>query len=451
MTLRSVIEEAAGGEPLLTMTVLAVGNDPYRQDTPGGHEIGKWFAEQVAGIDRERVHIRGLHYTLLNGAIRHDGMPYTNTFDNWNWLNLAAKSARWLGYIPFDRIVDERNAAPVIRLAPTDDGRPSGRVDSYPLLSIDSTVNLDPVVALSGFNREQSYRLALYGEKSSLEPILSQMADEYGADLFLPTGECSDTMLYQMAKAGAGDGRKYIIFSCCDFDPSGHGMPVSIGRKLQAFRDLEFSNLRFEVHPVAVTLDQAIDFDLPQTPLKESETRASSWRRRMGRDQTEIDAFVTLHESAFRDLIREAVAPFYDDGLSDRIAKAERKWLEEATEALSDSFDESALDELTGEAEELIADTEAKLDEIRESAEALLADISEIELPPVPEIPESEADGVADDLPLIDSDWSWTDQTKALIERKFGGDDPGEGNRIASKKRHDKHRAAKRAAREAAP
>ena len=297
MSLRSVIEEAAAGKPLLGVTVLAVGNDPYRQDTPGGHEIGKWFAEQVASLDRERVHIRGLHYSILGRGTKPNGMPYTNTFDDWNWLNIAAKSARWLGYVPFDRIVDERNADPIIRLTVSDDLKPWGRLCAEAGLSIKSSVDLAPYVALTSFQRAQPYRLAFYGEKSSLEPILSQMADEYGADLFLPTGEASDTMLFQMAKAGAADPRKYIIFTFCDFDPSGHSMPVTIGRKLQAFRDLEFSDLQFEVRPVAVTLEQAIDFELPETPLKESEMRASSWRKRMGREQTEIDAFVTLHES----------------------------------------------------------------------------------------------------------------------------------------------------------
>jgi hypothetical protein len=34
----------------------------------------------------------------------------------WTWLvERAAKAARWLGYVPFDRLIDQRNAEPVIR------------------------------------------------------------------------------------------------------------------------------------------------------------------------------------------------------------------------------------------------------------------------------------------------------------------------------------------------
>ena len=38
-----------------------------------------------------------------------------------------------------------------------------------------------------------------------------------------------------------------VIFVLADFDPAGHQMAVSIGRKLQALRDVFFPNLRFEV------------------------------------------------------------------------------------------------------------------------------------------------------------------------------------------------------------
>ena len=52
----------------------------------------------------------------------------------------------------------------------------------------------------------------------------------------------------------------------CDCDPSGRQMPVSIGRKLQALRDLEFPDLDFEVIPVALTVDQvkATDPNIPK-------------------------------------------------------------------------------------------------------------------------------------------------------------------------------------------
>ena len=102
----------------------------------------------------------------------------------------------------------------------------------------------------------QPYRLALYGEKTSLAKVLGPIADSYGADLFLPTGEISDTQLHVMAQAGAEDGRKLVVFTVTDFDPSGWQMTVSIGRKLQALKDLLFPDLEFEIRPIALTGEQ---------------------------------------------------------------------------------------------------------------------------------------------------------------------------------------------------
>jgi hypothetical protein len=99
------------------LTVLAPQNDPYRFDTIEGHQVGKWFADQVArflGTDG-RVHLRGLFYRLVAAAnvVKPDGEGFANTDGNWQWLtSRASKAARWLGYVAFDRLRDERNEPP---------------------------------------------------------------------------------------------------------------------------------------------------------------------------------------------------------------------------------------------------------------------------------------------------------------------------------------------------
>ena len=52
----------------------------------------------------------------------------------------------------------------------------------------------------------QPSRLVLFGEKSSLGPVLRPLAREHEADLYLMSGEISDTLLYQMARDGTEDG-----------------------------------------------------------------------------------------------------------------------------------------------------------------------------------------------------------------------------------------------------
>src|SRR4029077_11026481 len=103
--------------------------------------------------------------------------------------------------------------------------------------------------------------------------------------LYLVAGEISDTLLYRMAKDGAADKRTLVVFVLADCDPAGHQMTVSIGRKWQALRDLRFSDLAFELVPVALTVEQVRDLGLPSTPLKDTEKRADNWREAFGVEQ----------------------------------------------------------------------------------------------------------------------------------------------------------------------
>ena len=74
-------------------------------------------------------------------------------------------------------------------------------------------------------------------------------------------------------------------------------MSISIARKLQAFHDLHFSSLRFEIVPAALTDEQVKRPAIwPPTPLKETETRASGGQEAFGIEQTEIDTLLTPEE-----------------------------------------------------------------------------------------------------------------------------------------------------------
>jgi hypothetical protein len=89
--------------------------DPYRLDSPAWHRRAAWFTEQLDRfVPFGTVQLRGLHYKLsaAGDVLLPDGRPYPNDA-TWEWLNdKAAKAARWLGYVPFDPIIDERSAAP---------------------------------------------------------------------------------------------------------------------------------------------------------------------------------------------------------------------------------------------------------------------------------------------------------------------------------------------------
>ena len=299
------------------LTVLAPQNDPFRVDTPARHRDGEWLAitARDLGLGNRKIHLRGLHYMVI-GRPKPDGTPYRNTDADWLWLQGdAAKAARFLGYIPFDQIVDQRNAEPEVR--------ESSQPEPWAYLTVGIDVDLPdaddimPGLSVQDFRGVQPYRVVMIGEKSSLADVLGPAARNYGADLYLPTGEMSDTLVYRIARSAAADRRPLVVLYFADCDPAGWQMPISVGRKLQAFPEL-LGGFEFELHRVALTPDQVREYGLPSTPLKDTERRGDAWRRETGVEQTEIDALASLRPDLLRQIARGAIAPFYDHELDRR-------------------------------------------------------------------------------------------------------------------------------------
>jgi hypothetical protein len=404
------------------LTVLSTQVDPYRIDTPAGHRDGAWLAEQLVRAvgHHRRIHWRGLHYAIVAaGDIRKpNGELYLNNDADWTWLStIAGKAARWLRYVDFERIIDNRNSDPVVHR------KAKVEPETWVSLGLDVTIpdvgDLEPFAGVTGFEGRQPYGLTIFGEKTSLEDVLLPIARRYAADLYLPAGEISDTLLYRMAKDGAADGRPMVVFTLADCDPAGRQMAVSIGRKLQAFRDLLFPDLEFEVVPVALTVEQVRDLDLPSTPLKETELRAGRWREAFGVEQTEIDALATLRPRALEQIVKTAIEPYFDRTLDDRVYQARGEWREAAQEMLTDQIDGAMLDDLRDHAAERLAELEAEIDAINEQLRMATGD--RFDLPAVV-IPEPELDeNLSRQASLISTQQSWAEATRALIARKSYG------------------------------
>jgi hypothetical protein len=418
--LRQVLEQTATerGCSRSSLTVLSAQRDPYRLDTPAGHRDGKWFAQQVERFINhfDTVHLRGLHYRISASAdvLKPNGRPYVNTDEDWEWLTEnAAKSGRWLGYVDFSRIVDERNAPAEIYVPDA----------AYPrdFLSCGSRVELPlglkealPKFHLNDFRARQVYRIVLFGEKTSLRDFLLPIAERVGGELLLPTGEASDTILAEMAQRAAADDRPAVVLYFSDFDPSGWQMAISVSRKLQALRDLLHHDLDIQVHPVALTLEQVQQLELPSTPLKETERRADRWREVMGHEQTEIDALIALNPEALREIARDAVRPFYDPTLEHRVAIAESSWLQQAARLLeAHPAYQQALAQIEA-ALERVREVVVELQDIQETAQNTLE--SEIE-PPAIVVPEPQLSGPAPE-PLFSTEQDYYTASRKLISHK---------------------------------
>jgi hypothetical protein len=421
--LRRLLEETAAehGIPMKDLTVLATQNDPFRVDTPAGHRDGAWLANTARelGLGERRIHLRGLHYMVL-GRPKPDGEAYANTDADWLWLQgNAGKAARWLGYLPFDQIVDQRNDAPTVRRFTR--STPYGYISVGVDVDIPDPEDLMPAAAIMDFTGAQPYKLVMVGEKASLGEVLGPVAERREADLYLTSGEISDTLIYQMARVAAEDGRPMVVLYFADADPAGWQMGISVARKLQAFKALAFPGLEFEVHRVALTPAQVREYGLPYAPLKETERRGDAWRAAMGIEQTEIDALAALQPELLARLARDATRPYFDSTLGRRVAEARRDWLARAQAAVDEQLDADRLGRIRREADAKLAAMRVEIDALND---ALRVGADDFDLPE-PVVPAPELDGQVHPLPLLDSGRPFAEQCRRLIDSKAyrnGGD-----------------------------
>ena len=400
--------EAAGGS-LKSLTVLSDPVDPFRMDTPANHARARWLADAMnrkIGPDAT-IHNRGLHYILL-GEIKPNGEKYVNNADDFEWLEKTSNYARWLGYIDFNRITDERNAAPVIRLWKPTQPTPYVSVDFD--VQVPDASDLEPYIWLDGFNGKQQFHLALIGEKSSLGDVLGSVAEKYQADLFLPTGCLSNTLIYQLAKNAATDGRPLVVLYFADCDPGGWNMAVEVSRKLQAFKISHFPELQWECHRAGLTPDQVRQFNLPTSVIKETEKRGESWTAATGVEQTEIDALATLQPDLLRRIAEDAIAPFYDKTLTSRVEIAKWEW-REAAQAAIDEQAGAHIEQLRADAAELLIQ---KREEIKAIMDTVRIDVGGFDIPRVPDIPPAEIAWRDQPMPLCASAWDFAEQCRAL-------------------------------------
>jgi hypothetical protein len=414
-SLRSALDRAMAetGCTMNDLTVLAPKNDPFRvADTPAGHRDGEWLAATMAGLGlgSRRIHPRGLHYMIAMGeAVKPDGLPYINNDADWAWLSeRAVKCARYNGCIPWDQIEDHRNDAPVVRRFEPP--------EPYAYLSTSVTVSIpadvEPVLWTEDFRGVQPYKIVLVGEKSSLEPVLGPVASQFEADLYLPAGCMSDTLTYQIAATAIEDGRPLVVLYFADCDPAGWNMPIEVGRKLQAFHAL-LGGFEFDLYRVALTPGQVRLHGLPSTPLKDTELRADHWQRAMGVRQTEIDALAALQPDLLRQLARQALSPFYDRGLEDRVERYRRDWEARAWRRVEPTLQSDRLAEIRAEAQRKLAEMRSQVADLNRQ---LRVDIDRDDLPLI-ELPEPELDAAAPE-PLISSGWSFAEQCQALIRSR---------------------------------
>jgi hypothetical protein len=93
------------------------------------------------------------------------------------------------------------------------------------------------------------------------------------------------------------------------------------------------------------------------------------------------------------------------------VSDARNRWIAEAQAVVDEGLDAEQMDRLRAEATEKLAELREEIDAIND---ALRVDAGQFDLPAVPEAMVSGSDA----HPLLDSEWSFAERCRALIDSK---------------------------------
>ena len=398
--------------------------DPFYAGTPSDYAKGEWFAELWRRFGYSTgVHIRRVHYQVISQerpVLMTDGRPYENTEGCWEYLNEAANRARYLGLVDPAAFIDQRN--PDVKIFTPD-------APTRPGIAVDDNLYMDdlelppfpdlPEYSLVGGSLAgmQRYHIEVWCEKSTMNDVLVPLCSRYGVNLQTAIGEMSITGCLDLVKRATE--RPVRILYISDFDPAGQSMPTASARKIEWFTRANDEERDIRVYPIVLTADQVRQYQLPRTPIKETEKRAGRFEARFGEGAVELDALEALRPGVFRAIVNDEILRYYDLTLQRR-ADAKREELEDdltdARHAALDSWS-GDIDRVRSEYESIRIEFRERIAGIKEATTALWAEMvesMELSAPDIDNYPTPEAkEAVERENALLDTTRGYLEQIDA--------------------------------------
>jgi hypothetical protein len=353
------------GKKVTDLIAMSRNRDPFYVGAPGDVIKAKWFADiwhrfnYVSGI-----HIRRMLYQIVSqeksqSILLPSGKAFENTESHWKFLVDASEKARYLNFVDFSAFDDRRNPVARINSAPTPE--PSVSVDeseSWVMESMPPFPDL-PTYTLDNYAGTQGYIIELWVEKSTMNDIVVPITKLYDCNLQTGVGELSITKTFELFERVRQAGRPTRIGYLSDFDPGGQSMPVAVARKLEFFMRTRGGSLRdVRLFPICLSLDQVVEYQLPRTPIKDTEERKEGFEHRFGVGATELDALEAVHPGSLDQIIRRWLNRYYDHSLEQRVADARGDF-------------EQELEDIR---EAVIANHQKEIDSLRDQWEAIRED-----------------------------------------------------------------------------
>lgn len=386
--------------------------DPLNKGTDADHDKARWFADlwsdAVDNRDAEQIHIRGLHYVIVQ--LERDVRPptecdwerYTNTPTCYGYLTDAGVCARVLGYVPMGGIADEKNTQEVVTRygghhtdpsvhphdapAPTDEPAVPD-VDDLASVEYDTVGDYIETTAdrvaervadriTFDVDRQQPYHVELWSEKA-LPGAVKRTARDAGVDAIVEgEGHLSYRVAHDFVGRVEDAGKPAVVFYLADFDPAGEAMPAAMASKVSWLDLADALTHRVTLSRLAVTREQVETYDLPREPVDVDgdavayETMAADFQDRHDGGAVELSA-LEADLDVYCDIIRSGVESVTDHTLDERNADAKDAVHDGVRERVTDALDDADLDELDDDLRAWVDEFNDELDAVTDTLDRL--------------------------------------------------------------------------------
>jgi hypothetical protein len=407
-------------------------HDPFYVGRPAQRATAEWFASLWERFGFKRgTHLRRVHYALVSQdppPSLPDGTAYLNTKTAWKTLGKASKAARYLGLVPLDVFEDRRNP-PVMIFAPEPARRSAfddGRFRAWASRGFVHAVSLEdmPEYGLPSYisgDVDQRYHIELWCEKSTMNDVLVPLCRWNGCNLVTDLGEMSISSVRDLIRRIADIGKPTRVLSVSDFDPGGESMPVGVARKAEWLIARDDLDVDLRLLSIVLTAEQVAEYNLPRTPIKDSELRKASFERRHGVGATELDALEALHPGTPREIVHREITRYRDGTLSRRLHQARDEIRAKLKPIEQEVHAEHA--ESVAALRETYDDIRARLDAWKEQAEALQGAIEDdlyARMPKIGKVPLPQPAVADEPETLFDSRRTSAEQLFAYKRHKNG-------------------------------
>jgi hypothetical protein len=262
--------------------------------------------------------LRQLYYQLVSRDIIPNALP------EYAKISKLLKEGRMAGIVDWDAIEDRlrKPHTPSSWDSPKDILRSA--IHSFQLPRMEGQFNY----------------LEVWVEKDALSGVLKRVTEKYHVPILVNRGYSSVSAMYDSYnrfKDAIADNRKVAILYLGDYDPSGIDMIRDIKDRITEFMigsdeiremwDVDtntiemFIDNKFQIVPIALTLEQIEQYDPPRNPAKIKDPRSAKFIKELGTSSWEVDA---LRPEVLHSLLEEQIISRIDFGRYEQIVNEEK-------------------------------------------------------------------------------------------------------------------------------